>query len=159
MKPRITILTALAAILAAAVTSCAPFRQPEIELASVRLAGLGLTGGTINVRLAVQNPNRYALRAQGLTYELALGEPGGGADQWIEFASGTFTDALEVAGRDSALIDIPVEFSYRGAGTAIRSIIETGSFRYRVSGTVQVTGPVRRQVPYARRGVVSMDSM
>jgi LEA14-like dessication related protein len=154
---RKSLLTVFALTLAAA--SCTPFRQPEVELASVRLAGLGLTGGTLNVRLQVANPNRYALRAQGLTYELALADPAGGGEQWVPFAAGAFPDRIEVAGRDSAVIDIPVEFTYRGMGTAIRSMLEQGSFRYRVSGVVSVIGPVRREIPYARRGVVTLDSM
>jgi LEA14-like dessication related protein len=146
-------------VAAALASGCMKVHEPEVRLAGVRLAGIGLTGGTLQVRLQVVNPNRFALRADGLTYDLALGEPGSEAGDWIPFAQGTFPESLQVPARDSAIIDIPVEFSYRGVGGAIRSLLETGSFRYRVAGVVHVTGPIRRDLPYQRRGVVTLDSM
>jgi LEA14-like dessication related protein len=144
---------------AALSSGCMRVHEPEVRLAGVRLAGIGLTGGTLQVRLQVVNPNRFALRSDGLTYDLALGEPGSDTGEWIQFAQGTFPETLQVPARDSAIIDIPVEFSYRGVGGALRSLLDTGSFRYRISGVVHVTGPVRRDLPYQRRGVVTLDSM
>ena len=63
---------ALSAVtVAAAAAGCASiarqaFREPVVSVRDVRLNGIGLTGGSIDVALAVYNPNNYRLDARRL---------------------------------------------------------------------------------------------
>ncbi|HUE76669.1 MAG TPA: LEA type 2 family protein [Longimicrobiales bacterium] len=134
--------------------SCVPrVEQPEVSLVGARLASLGLSGGVVDVRLSVYNPNRFGLRASGLTYDLDFEDPE--TDGWFDFTEGRVDRDLEVASGDTAIVVVPVEFTYRGLGEIVRGLLERGTFDYRVSGLVAVEGPVRRDIRYNHTGSVT----
>lgn len=134
--------------------SCVPrVEQPEVSLVGARLASLGLSGGVVDVRLSVYNPNRFGLRASGLTYDLDFEDPE--TDEWFDFTEGRVDRDLEVASGDTAIVVVPVEFTYRGLGEIVRGLLERGTFDYRVSGLVAVEGPVRRDIRYNHTGSVT----
>lgn len=172
-------LAALLAILTLGACGSGMYRQPEITLQNVHLGSLGLRGGTLLVDLRVVNPNRFALHANTLNYDLLIADsrqPGDTA--WIDFASGVVdltsvrrlsgaagreSDTVDpergfsVRGRDSVTVQIPVEFSYSGIGSAAASTLRFGTFNYNARGTVNVRTPIGPYtVPFQRRGAVSM---
>ena len=62
-----------------------------------------------------------------------------------------------VGGRDSARVQIPVEFSYDGLGAAAGSIMRRGTVTYRATGTVDVRTPLgTHEVPFRKRGTVTL---
>lgn len=143
----------LAAVLLIA-TSCVPnVERPQVSLEGARVASLGLSGGVVDVRLSVYNPNRFDLRASGLTYDLDFEDPDGGG--WFDFTEGRLDEDLEVAAGDTAMVVVPVEFTYRGLGNVVRGLLERGTFDYRVSGLVAVEGPIRRDIRYDHTGSVT----
>lgn len=151
MTARMRMIGVLATVLAAA---CVPkVTEPEVWLDGVRLASLGLSGGVVDVRLSVYNPNRFGLRASGLTYDLDLEEPEGGG--WFDFTEGRLEQDLRVEPGDTVEVVVPVEFEYRGLGRAIRTLVERGTFDYRLSGMVALEGPVQRGFRYRHGGTVS----
>jgi len=141
----------LAAVLAVAACGLR-FREPDVQLAAVRLSALGLTGGTVHATFMVHNPNRFALGAAALTWDLSLNDPATAA--WMPLASGVLDTAFRVPARDSARVELPVDFAYAGLGTALRSVLRSETVAYRLSGAISVNEPVRRTVPYARTGDV-----
>jgi hypothetical protein len=54
------------------------------------------------------------------------------------------------------VIEIPIQFRYDDLGGAVRSILDTGTFNYRVTGDVRLSEPIGRTFPYSKTGVVSM---
>jgi LEA14-like dessication related protein len=147
-------LAALTLVLAA----CYPiFHPPEVRLAGLRLGSLGLSGGTLHARVLVTNPNRFALAATGLEYDFELSDPGRD-NAWIRLADGVFAGDVRVNARDSALVEVPIDFRFEGLGAALRSVTGRGTLEYRMTGTVQVVDPVRRAIPYRRSGNVSLQS-
>jgi LEA14-like dessication related protein len=145
---RFVALSAVAA--AAAVAGCASiarqaFQEPVVSVRNVRLNGLGLNGGSIDVALAVYNPNNYRLDATRVTYQLLF--------DTVTFATGALTERHTVQGRDTLEVTIPVNFTYRGVGQAGRQILNTGSVNYRLLGDVTVGTPVGNfTVPYSTTG-------
>lgn len=149
MKTRTMGMVLLAA--SAVLVACVPrVQQPEVVLQGARLASLGLSGGVIEVRLSVHNPNRFAVEARALTYDLALRDAAG--DRWVELTEGRIDDTLRVPARDTLEVTLPVEFSYRGLDQAVRALVSRGSFDYRLSGVVELQGPVRRDIRYQHTG-------
>jgi LEA14-like dessication related protein len=141
---------ALAALLLA-LGACLPrVQQPQVWLDGARLSSLGLRGAVVDVRLSVHNPNSFAVETRGLSYDLAVRELG--SEQWVDFTEGRIDEPLRVGARDTVEVVVPVEFSYRGLGDAFRSLIDQGAFDYRVSGVVELQGPVRRNIPYRHTG-------
>ncbi len=136
--------------LAAAAAGCATiarqaFQEPVVSVRNIRLNGLGLTGGSVDVALAVYNPNNYRLDATRLTYQLLF--------DTVSFATGALTERQTVQGRDTLLVSIPVNFSYRGVGEAGRQILNTGTVNYRLLGDVTVGSPLGNfTVPYSASG-------
>jgi LEA14-like dessication related protein len=134
------------------------FRQPQVTLENVQVAGLGLRGGTLLVSLQVVNPNRFALNANELNYALQLRDPQEEGDTtWLEFAQGTYGEPFTVAAGDSARVEIPVEFTYSGLGGAAGSLLRSGTVTYRASGNVDVRTPLGTYaVPFNKRGTVTL---
>jgi len=123
------------------------FRQPVVNLRDVRVRGLGLNGGSLDVLLNVYNPNHYRLDATRLTYKVAL------AGDSITLASGALDSRFTVQDNDSTTVTIPVSFTYAGVGAAGRSLLNTGSVAYHVLGDVTVGSPVGNfTVPYSSQG-------
>ena len=139
-----------AVALAAAVAGCASiarqaFQEPVVSVRDIRLNGIGLTGGSVDVALAVYNPNNYRLDATRVTYRLLFDS--------VTFATGALTERQTVQARDTLVVSIPVNFSYRGVGEAGRQILNTGSVNYRLLGDVTVGSPIGNfTVPYSTTG-------
>lgn len=150
-------LTALLLVVMTAGCSSV-FNQPEVTLQSVQVGGLGLRGGTLLVNVQVVNPNSFSLSADQLNYQLSVSDPEQPQDTtWIDFASGTYGEGFSVGARDTAVVQIPVEFSYAALGAAAGSIARAGTFTYRALGTVDVRTPLgSRQVPFRKHGTVAL---
>ena len=140
----------VAAVLLLATVACSSlgrsvFKEPVVTLRDVRLNGVGLTGGSMDVVLNVYNPNGYNLSATQMTYRLMVDS--------VQFADGLVQQRFDVAENDSNTVRIPVSFTYAGIGEAGRQLLNTGSINYRVAGGLTVATPLGNfTVPYDRTG-------
>jgi LEA14-like dessication related protein len=150
MRKLAVAVAASAAIVAGAGCSAlgrAAFENPVVHLRDVRVRGVGLTGGSLDVLLSVYNPNHYRLDATRLTYRVAL------AGDSITLASGALDSKFTVNDKDSTVVTIPVTFTYAGIGAAGRSLLNTGAVDYHVLGDVTVGTPAGHfTVPYDQTG-------
>lgn len=150
MKRIALVVAASAALLAGAGCSAlgrAAFQNPVVHLRDVRIRGLGLTGGSLDVLLSVYNPNHYRLDATRLTYRVNL------AGDSVMVANGTMDSRFTVQDNDSTVVTIPVSFSYSGIGAAGRALLNQGAVDYHVLGDVTVGSPVGNfTVPYSSTG-------
>jgi LEA14-like dessication related protein len=125
----------------------AAFEQPVVNLKDVAIRGVGLTGGTLDVKLSVYNPNGYRLDATRMTYKVAM------AGDSVTVATGELGSRFTVQDKDSTIVTIPVNFTYAGLGAAGRSLMNTGAVNYHVMGDVTVGSPVGSfTVPYSSSG-------
>jgi len=147
---RLAVIVAASAALAGGACSTlgkAAFKQPVVNLKDVRVRGLGVTGGSLDVLLSVYNPNHYRLDATRLTYRVML------AGDSVLVANGAMDSRFTVQDNDSTTVTIPVSFSYAGIGAAGRSILNTGAVNYHVTGDVTVGSPVGNMtVPFSSQG-------
>jgi len=140
----------VAAMAAVALGGCATlgtggFKQPLVNFSDVKIRGLGLSGGSLDVVLSVYNPNGYNLNASRLTYKLMA--------ENNDMASGVLDHAFRVKDRDSTFVTIPVDFTYAALGAAGRQLLERGSVNYRVIGDITVDTQLGSfTVPYDRTG-------
>jgi len=123
------------------------FKNPEVKLKDVRVLGLGLTGGQLNVDLAVYNPNHYRLDATKVHYTVNM------AGDSVKIADGVLDNRFTVDEGKTQTVTIPVSFTYAGLGAAGRSIVGTGGVNYHVIGAVTVGSPVGNfTVPFNTTG-------
>ena len=146
---RLMVGAATAAI--ALVTGCSvlgkqAFQQPIVHLQDVRINGVGLSGGNLDVKLSVYNPNGYRMDATRMTYNVIVGDS-------VRFATGTVDSRFTVNSNDSSVVTLPVSFTYSGIGAAGRQLMNTGGVSYRVNGDVTVGTVVGNfTVPYSATG-------
>ena len=151
-------MRAAIAVVAAAVTisGCKSlgkqaFAEPRVNFRELRVNGLGLTGGSIDVVLSVYNPNGFRLDATRMTYRLMI--------DTVMFGEGTVDQNIQVQEKDSTVVRIPVNFTYSGVGQAGRSVINTGTVPYRVTGDITVATPLGNFTrPYDQQGRYSLMS-
>lgn len=133
-------MTAAAAVaLTAGGTACASlgravFREPVVTLREFSVTGLGLTGGSVDVVLSVYNPNGYTLDAISMTYRVDVDS--------MQLGDGALGGRFVVPEKDSAVVRLPVRFTYAGLGAAGRSLITAGTVNYRVRGDFTVSTPL-----------------
>ncbi|MDQ3699166.1 MAG: LEA type 2 family protein [Gemmatimonadota bacterium] len=121
------------------------FLEPDVTVDTVNLRGLGLTGGSLDIRLAVYNPNRIALDATRLTYTLWVDS--------LQFGSGATEQRSVLESRDTTYVNLPLSFTWAGVGAAGRELMNTGSVNYRVAGDIRVGSALGDfTIPYDRNG-------
>jgi LEA14-like dessication related protein len=145
---KLVIATAAAALVGSA--ACASmglggFAEPVVTVSDVRVNGLGLTGGSVDIKLNVYNPNNFRLDGTQLTYQLWV--------DTIPFGNGTTNEQFVVNAGDSTIVTLPLDFTWSGVGTVGRSVMNTGTVPYRVAGNIRVSSAVGGlTVPYDRSG-------
>ena len=145
---------ALAVTLVSTLAACASlgrgaFQSPVVTFQEMRLNGLGLTGGSLDVVLNVENPNGYRLDATRMTYKLFI--------DTIPFGEGTVEQRLTVEEKSQTQVRIPVNFTYNGIGAAGRALLNSGTVPYRVLGDLTVGTPIGNFTrPYEMTGRYSI---
>ncbi len=150
MSTRLQARWLIGAALLAAVSGCSLigrqlFKQPTVVLQDVRLTGLGVSGGNLDVVLRVYNPNDYRLDATRMHYHLMV--------DTIPVAEGEISDRNSFHGGDTTTVHVPVRFSYAGVGAAGRQLLQTGAVDYTVVGDLTVDSPIgSRSFPFRSSG-------
>ena len=136
--------------LVAAAAGCAAiglggFQEPVVRLRDVQITGLGLQGGSVDVKLSVYNPNKFKLDAIKMTYKVDIDS--------IPLGDGELGDRFIVQSHDSSEVRLPVRFTYAGLGAAGQSLLKAGSLNYRVRGDFTVSTPIGNYTrPYNQTG-------
>jgi LEA14-like dessication related protein len=121
------------------------FREPVVNFKNVSVGGLGLNGGTLNIVLSVYNPNSFRLDASRLTYQLLV--------DTLPLGSGAMDKRFSVASNDSTDVELPLRFTWSGASSAVRDLINNGTVPYRVLGDLTVgSGVGDFTIQYDRTG-------
>jgi len=130
---------------ACATLGKAAFKEPVVRFQDARVTGLGITGGSLELKLSVYNPNGFRLDGTRLTYNVLVDS--------VTFGSGALTQQFTVQENDSTIVTLPLEFTYAGIGQAGRQLMNTGAVNYRVIGDVTVGTPLGNFTrPYDQTG-------
>lgn len=144
------VVVAAAALATAGAAGCASlgrsaFTDPKVSFKEMRVNGLGMTGGSLDIFLNVYNPNGYKLDATRFTYNLMVDS--------VNFGSGAIDQKFTVQSGDSTTVRLPLTFNYAGVGSAGRSLLNTGTVNYTVTGDITVGTPLGNFTrPYTQRG-------
>lgn len=133
------------------LTACAGvpelFREPHVDLRQVTVRGVTLTGGTLDLALAVYNPNSFDLRGTDLRLGLEV--------EGSHVGDVTYTDAYSLQQGDTTVISLPLRFEWAGVGSALRTALESGEIPYTMRGEARLDTPLGvRAVPFSRTGRV-----
>jgi LEA14-like dessication related protein len=110
------------------------FVEPVVNFKDLRLTGLGVQGGALELVLSVYNPNRFDLEAVRLSYQLTVDD--------VRFGEGVLDTSFMVPSGDSIDVLLPLTFTFAGVGAAGRQIIQVGAVNYTVNGDLTVATPL-----------------
>lgn len=121
------------------------FRPPAVALNRVVLRGVGLTGGTLDLVLDVDNPNGFDLRGTRLQLGFDVQDSHVGDIDWQEQFTVT---------RDSVTsLTLPLTFNWDGVAGAVRTALGYGDLPYKMKGQIQLDTPLgRKVVPFTHEG-------
>lgn len=144
--------------LVALVAGCATlgralhFTQPDVTLQEVRITGLGLTGGTLDLALDVFNPNDYRLRSTRLSVGIDLED--------VHFGDALLEVPVELPPGQHTLVTLPVTFEWAGVGAGARALLSRQGMRYGLTGVVGLDTPLgARDVKLRGAGEVPLKSL
>lgn len=121
------------------------FKQPEVHLDRVILRGLGLTGGTMDLVVAVYNPNGFDLRGTRAQVGFDVEDSHVGDVE--------YTEDYEVQKGDTTTVMLPLRFNWVGVGGAVRTALGYGDLPYTLKGQLTLQTPFgRRVVPFTHTG-------
>ena len=123
----------------------ATFKEPIVHFQDAQITSLGTTGGSLEVRLSLYNPNGFKLDGNRLTYKVLVDS--------VPLGSGALAERFTVQEKDSTIVTLPVSFTYVGVSAAGRQLMNTGAVNYRVTGDVTVGTPLGNFTrPYDQTG-------
>jgi LEA14-like dessication related protein len=126
-----------------------------VEPENVRFAGIGLRGATMIADLRIENPNEFPIQTDSITFTLeasAPGEPG----KWTRVTSGANHERLRIGAQSTTTAGVPIELGYSDLSGPINSVLDKGTFNYRIRGQVLLREPHRRKVPFSKTGRLSL---
>jgi len=134
---------------AALVGGCAglpgSFKEPEVRLDRVAVRGIGLTGGTMDLLVAVYNPNNFDLN--GTKVQVGFDVEGSHVGDL------TYDNAFQVQQGDTTSLTLPVRFTWGGLAAAALSALSYGDLPYTMKGQLTVATPLGdHKVPFTREG-------
>lgn len=130
---------------ACATLGRAAFKEPVVALKDVRVNGLGLNGGSLDILLNVYNPNHFNLDATRITYKLFV--------DTIPLGTGAADSEFTVSQGDTTQVRLPLSFTWSGVGQAASALMRTGTVDYRVVGDLTVGSSLGTfTLPYDRTG-------
>ena len=142
----------LIALVALPLAGCASlarqaFTAPVVDVKDVRVRNIGLTGGTLDVTLNLQNPNEYRLDARKITYEFYV--------DTTRVVTGEVDRMVTLEEKGVTQLVVPVTFGYAELGIAMREYLAKGALDYRVVGQFTLVTPFGSITrPYSGRGRV-----
>jgi LEA14-like dessication related protein len=124
--------------LVAVVSGCATlarqaFANPVVTVKDVRVKGVGMQGGSLDLILDVYNPNEYRLDASRITYQV-----------WVDssqIATGEIEKLVTLTDKGNSEVVVPVNFTFASVQKALLHYSQRGSVDYRVTGDFTMKTP------------------
>lgn len=110
------------------------FQEPDIKLQEIRVTGLGLQGGSLDLALDVFNPNDYRLRTTRLELGIDLEE--------VHFGDALIETPLELPSQQHSLVTVPVQFAWAGVGAGARALLSRQAVRFGLTGVASLGTPL-----------------
>ncbi len=147
-------LVTVSLFLALTLPACALFKRfsfepPTVRLEAVEVTRLDLLGGSLQLQLALYNPNAYELRGSQLNATLELED--------THFGEAVSSGVARLAPEAHTWVMVPLGFTWEGVGAAARALLHRGAVAYRLTGRLLVQTPAgERWVPVELKGEVTV---
>jgi LEA14-like dessication related protein len=113
------------------------FQLPTLQLETVQVTGLNLSGGSFDLVLDVYNPNAYDIRTIRVETAIDLEE--------THFGDVAIDEAHTLPGTGHATVRVPVSFTWLGVGAAARGLLGRGAVVYTLDAQLMLDTPLGEQ--------------
>ncbi len=150
IRPLLLVCAATLAACTAGQLAPLAFLKPSVRLHHLSLKNVGLMGGTLDVVLALYNPNRVSVRGTKLQAGLDI--------ESTHFGDISLSDPFQLTNHDTTLVTVPLTFRWSGMAAAARSLVNYGAVNYKMTGTASVETPLGQalEVPFSGEGSVPL---
>jgi len=134
------------------LASCATLRQlqfetPTVELTTIEVTALSVSGGSLVLVLDVLNPNDYDIRTTWVEASLKLED--------THFGTAILEGDETLPAGSRTAVEIPAEFTWEGLGVGARALLQRGALRYDLETSLRVETTIGgRTVTLRNRGDV-----
>jgi hypothetical protein len=107
-------------------------KEPDIQLDHAVVRGIGVSGGTLDLVMKLDNPNNFTLQGTKLEY----------ADDYAVPQNGQTT------------LTLPLRFGWSGVGSAVRAALSYGDLPYTMKGqaTLRLPGGFTKAFSFTHEG-------
>lgn len=128
----VVVLMALAAGLSSGCSTIAKsvIQEPKVSLSHVSVQKVDMSGATIGVGVAVENPNPFALRLDSLKYKLEVGGK--------QITESELTNTQEVRAHDTQVIEIPVPVKFQDLYSSVLDFMQKTTSNYHITGEARL---------------------
>lgn len=123
---------------------------PEVSVASMSVSDVSLFGARLDIILAVNNPNAFAIGLDQLAYSLDIGD--------IPILSGETENIRQIDENKAATIAVPVKLDALSMGRAAMRLLDGSTAPYSIRGEMRFSTPGggTRTLPFSRSGEASL---
>ena len=123
---------------------------PTVRVDHLGMKNVGIAGGTMDVVMAVYNPNRSTIKGSAIHGTLDI--------ENSHIGDVTSNQEFKLKDRDTTLVTVPMQFKWSGAGAAAKSVLGYGTVNYKMNGTITVATSDGRpvEVPFTGQGSASV---
>ena len=108
-------------------------KEPDVQLDHGLVRGIGLSGGTLDLVVRLDNPNNFTL--QGTRLQLGIDVEGS------HLGDITYDDAYAVPQNGQTTLTLPLRFAWSGVGSAVRAALGYGDLPYQMKGEATLRWP------------------
>jgi LEA14-like dessication related protein len=128
------------------------FREPDVRLERVVVRGIGMSGGSLDLIVGVENPNGFALH--GTRLEVGFDVEG------HHLGDIAYDEDFSVNENGRTTLALPLTFGWTGIGSAILAALGSGELPYKMRGQVELRTPLgRKEVPFDHEGRVPLSRL
>ncbi len=139
----------MVAVLFLALASCGAVKEfvksPTVVVEGANLQSLSATGGTINFSLAVNNPNAFVIKTDGLDYGLMI--------NGIEVINGSLNNKINLPANGVQTMQLPVKFGFANIKELIPNILRSRKLDYTLGGSIHT---MLLNLPFSKSGKLGM---
>ncbi|MDH5719432.1 MAG: LEA type 2 family protein [Spirochaetia bacterium] len=110
------------------------FTTPDVEVEKVTFEDIALSGVTLNINLAIDNPNTISLTLKKMYYKMYI--------EGQELVKGDKDEPLLIVGNSKTENIVPVSVNFSGLKEGISGILNKDELNYKFTGVMILKSPV-----------------
>jgi len=129
-------------------------KLPSIKVHQLKLDRITLTGAQLSLKVAVDNPNAFAMMFDQLNYNFSI--------NGLNWVSGKSSSTTKINEKGEGIVSIPVSLDFLTMGRSVYNLINgTSELNYKFNGDMDVSSTVsllgKHTMPFDHSGTIKLN--